>query len=250
MSTLHMAMTFALGIGTGFLNVTSAGGSLLTIPFLVMLGLDINVANATNRIAAFFQNMTAAARFHQDGCVPVRYSLLLTMPVMAGTYLGTVCVMELTETVLRIVTSVIIIFMAALLVASPKSWEERRAARLPAWGAYTIFFGIGFYNGFLQAGIGYLILAALVFAAGLDLLHALAAKVVIIAIPTTISIVLFWKSGLINPAYGFTLAAGSMVGGFLGARFAILKGNKWVRVILAFTVCLSAGKILFDVFFS
>jgi uncharacterized membrane protein YfcA len=136
-----------------------------------------------------------------------------------------------------------------LLVASPRSWEERRSAKLPNWGVHVIFLGIGFYNGFLQAGIGYLILAALVFAAGLDLIHALAAKVVIIAIPTMISIVLFWKSGLIHPAYGFTLAAGSMVGGFLGARFAVLKGNRWIRFILIFTVCLSAGKMLFDAIF-
>jgi hypothetical protein len=246
---LHLVITFAVGIGAGFMNVIAAGGSLMTIPFMVMLGLDVNVANATNRIAAFLQNVSAAARFYKDRYIPVRYSLSLTIPAMVGTYIGTVCVIELTETTLRIVAAMIIIFMAVLLVASPRSWEERRSAKLPNWGVHFIFLGIGFYNGFLQAGIGYLILAALVFAAGLDLIHALAAKVVIIAIPTTISIVLFWKSGLIHPAYGFTLAAGSMVGGFLGARFAVLKGNRWIRFILIFTVCLSAGKMLFDAIF-
>jgi hypothetical protein len=40
-----------------------------------------------------------------------------------------------------------------------------------------------------------------------------------------------------------------MVGGFLGARFAVLKGNRWIRFILIFTVCLSAGKMLFDAIF-
>ena len=77
-----------LGGVAGFLNVLAGGGSLLTLPFLIFLGLPAAVANGTNRVAIFFQNIFAISGFRRQGVFPIRLALLCAFPAVLGSYLG------------------------------------------------------------------------------------------------------------------------------------------------------------------
>ncbi len=127
-------------------------------------------------------------------------------------------------------------------------WEERRALRLPRWLMIVIFFLIGVYGGFVQAGVGFFLIWALVGLGGRDLVQANAAKVFIVGCFTAVSLALFASNGMVRLGTGLILACGSMIGAHLGARFTLTKSSRLIRWILAMTVMASAGKMLWDAF--
>lgn len=109
---------------------------------------------------------------------------------------------------------------------------------------YGVFLAIGFYGGFIQAGVGFLILGALVPLLGLDLVRANALKVAIVLAHTAIALPVFVARGQVDWSSGLLLAAGTMAGAWIGTRFAVLGGARFVRWVLAIAVLVSAAQLL------
>ncbi len=105
-----------------------------------------------------------------------------------------------------------------------------------------VFFGLGIYGGFIQAGIGFLMIAAITFFIGTNLVRTNAIKVGIILIYTTTSLVVFLSKGMVNVPVGLLLALGNMSGAYLAVRFAIKKGEKFLRIVLIVVVIINAVK--------
>ncbi len=101
------------------------------------------------------------------------------------------------------------------------------------------FFAVGTYGGFVQAGVGFLVLAATT-AAGLDMVRGNAVKVLTILCLTGLALAVFAYHGKVWWSYGLALAAGTMVGGALGARLTVLKGHRWVQSFVTATVLIFA----------
>ncbi|HOO63805.1 MAG TPA: sulfite exporter TauE/SafE family protein [Synergistaceae bacterium] len=241
---------FLTGIGAGFLNVVAGGGSLLTLPLLDAFGLPVGMANATNRVAILLQNLVAIQRFRAKGVLDFREVLPLILPAMAGSVGGTLVAIEMDQQVLRLVIAGIITFMAFLLVFRPHMWEEGREKPWPRWAVGLLFFCIGAYGGFIQAGVGFFLIWALVGVMGNDLVHANAVKVTLVASYTVLSLGLFFSRGMVDLSVGIALALGNMLGAVLGARFTVMKGNRALRYILVGAILLSAGKMLYSALFS
>lgn len=241
-------LIFLSGILAGFLNTVAGGGSLLVLPLLVFSGLDMGVANATNRVAILLQSVTASRSFIRGGALETREMLPVALVASLGSLAGTLVAIKLDENALRGVIGLVILLMAFLLVFKPTMWEERRAMSLPHWLMVMIFFLIGIYGGFVQAGVGFFLIWALVGLGGRDLVQANAAKVFIVGCFTAVSLALFASNGMVRLGTGLILAFGSMIGAHLGARFTLTKGNRLIRWILAMTVMASAGKMLWDAF--
>jgi len=247
MDLLHICIIMLTGVAAGFLNVTAGGGSLLVLPLLVFTGLEVSVANATNRVAILLQNCVAISRFRKEGILSFREALIFVVPASLGSFLGTFLAINLDEKILKTVIALLILGMAFMLIFKPKMWEEQRQKHIPRWLVILGFFFIGIYGGFIQAGVGFFLLWGLVGLAGKDLLHSNALKVTIVAAYTLISLTMFIARGMVNFPIGLVLAAGSMTGGYLGARFSIAKGNTWLRWILAIVVIVSAIRMLISV---
>jgi len=169
-------LIFLSGILAGFLNTVAGGGSLLVLPLLVFSGLDMGVANATNRVAILLQSVTASRSFIRGGALETREMLPVALVASLGSLAGTLVAIKLDENALRGVIGLVILLMAFLLVFRPTMWEERRAIRLPHWLMVVIFFLIGIYGGFVQAGVGFFLIWALAGLGGRDLVQANAAK--------------------------------------------------------------------------
>ncbi|KUK58714.1 MAG: Uncharacterized protein XD80_0643 [Synergistales bacterium 53_16] len=244
MSLGMILATVAIGVCAGFLNTIAGGGTLLALPFLIFLGLDASVANATNRVAILLQNMVATARFKKRKVLSFREALTLAIPATAGAVCGTLLAVQLDERYLKILIAVIITVMAFLLVTKPTMWESQKENKWPRWLTMVIFFFIGAYGGFIQAGVGFILLWALVGVVGKDLVRANALKVSIVMSYTAISLALFMSYGMVDFGVGFALAAGNMTGAYLGAWFAVEKGNRWIRYILAAVVSASAIRMI------
>ena len=232
------------GAAAGFINALAGGGSAITIPILTEM-VGINTANGTNRIAIFLANLTAIAGYQKGDAVPWRRVGVLVIPTVIGAAAGAWLSTVTPPDVLRLVFAGVLLLVAASVVLRPSRWlEERNAALHEPWRS-IVFLGIGFYGGFVQAGVGFILLAGLVLGAGMNLVNGNAAKVVLIAAYSPLAILLFARASQVDLAVGAVLAVGQMSGAWAGSRLAVLKGAAWIRWVLVAAALVAAVRLAF-----
>jgi len=241
---LEGVVLIAAGAAAGFINALAGGGSAITIPILTEM-VGINTANGTNRVAILLANLTAIAGYQKGEAVPWRRVSVLLLPTVIGAAAGAWLSTITPPDVLRMVFAAVLLLVAASVVVRPSRWlEDREAALHEPWRS-IVFFGIGFYGGFVQAGVGFILLAGLVLGAGMNLVNGNAAKVVLIAAYSPIAILLFARASQVDLAIGVVLAAGQMSGAWVGSRLAILKGAAWIRWVLVAAALVAAARLAF-----
>jgi len=232
-------LIFLSGIASGFLNVVAGGGSLITLPLLTMLGMGIDIANGTNRIAILLQNIVAVRNFHKNRVLPVKTALLYAVPAAIGSIVGTAIVVDINKDLLKKIVGVVLLIMAVFLLSKPKMWTEERKKSVNVFLTAFVFFCIGVYGGFIQAGVGFFFIFFTATLLGFDLVRNNALKVFIVLAYTPISLLIFVLNGKVEPLAGLILGLGSMLGASMGARFAIKKGANWLRFIVFAAVIVS-----------
>jgi len=173
----------AAGFGCGFINTLAGSGSLISLPVLIFLGIPANVANGTNRIGILVQNFVSVRSFHNRGLLDLRGGLMLVAPAIVGGIIGAQIAVNLDEQMLRRVIGALMAVMLVVIIARPKRWLEGELEKIegrPTIFQIVLFFFIGMYGGFIQAGVGVFLLAGLVLAIGYDLVRANAVKLLII----------------------------------------------------------------------
>ena len=239
----------AVGAVSGALNVLAGGGSFLTLPLLIFLGLPPGVANGTNRVAILVQNMGAVWRFRTHGLFDPAWIPLAAGPAVLGAILGTWAAIEIGDEAFRRVLAGLMVLATLWILWDPLS---RRRGSLAAHGGVpdggrraafgAAFFAVGLYGGFVQAGIGFL-LAAVATWAGMDLVRGNALKVLVVHLLTPLSLAIFAWSGRVDWMVGLPLAAGHLLGALAGVRWTVLKGHVWIKRFLTVTVIAFAIKL-------
>lgn len=233
------------GAVASVVNSIAGGGSLLTLPLLVALGLPPGLANGTNRVGVLMQGLASVATFHRRGFRDYRLVARLLLPMMVGAAAGTALATRLPDDLLRVVFGVMLAGWAVLLVVRPGRFlnapAEPRAPGLPALGLSVL---IGAYGGFLQAGVGFPLLALLVLYLGHSAVQANAVKVALTLGFTLVSLPMFALAGQVAWREGLVLATGSMVGGWLGTRLQIRGGANLVRWVVVIAVAASGVAML------
>lgn len=260
MEPWQLLLLTGIGIVAGTLNVIAGGGSLLSLPVLVFLGLDGPVANGTNRVAILAQNTTAIAGFRARGFSDWKLSLSLALAALpggiAGALLGTMVRGELFNRILGI------ILIAVLLYLAWQKWHKKSASGKASRASSTeandpqsltsrqrilghlALVVVGFYGGFIQAGVGFLLMAALHQVMGLDLVRVNMHKVFIVAVFTLAALLIFAWKGQVLWIPGLALALGNALGGWIGSQISVLKGESWIRSVLYGTLLLMAVRLL------
>lgn len=234
-----------IGIFAGFLNVTAGGGSLLTLPFLIFLGLPATVANGTNRIAILFQNIFATTRFHQFDVIPKGATFITAIPALVGAIIGAHLAITINELLFKRLLAVIMILVLALMLFGSKKQATQSLPILTTKRKVYLaisFFAIGIYGGFIQAGIGFLIIVALT-AIDYDLVQTNALKVLVILIFTPVVLYIFIANGQIDFLKGFVLAAGNTFGAWIATRVVVERGHRFIRWIVMAAVVGFAVKL-------
>lgn len=238
-----LPLLFASGVVAGALNVVAGGGSFLTLPVLIFLGLPAGIANATNRVGVIVQNLAAVWSFDRDGVLDRQALLWGALPATFGSALGTWLALSVSDKGFEKILAGAMIAISLLSFWTPPKYladaDERRKQLFLA----VSFFFIGIYGGFLQAGVGFLLLAATSLTA-IDLVRGNAIKVLSAFCFTALSLLIFAIQGKINWPMGLALGAGNLLGGLYGARLAVAKGHAWLKVVVTTTVLLFAAKLL------
>jgi len=248
---VEYALLTGVGLIAGFVNVIAGGGSFLTLPTLIFTGLPATLANGTNRVGLIFQNFFAVLRFKKLKVFPLKFAILVTVPAVFGSILGAYWALQVSDVLFK---NILAFFMVAITLISlylkpterlkKKSHVENDNIPTKKWALIIIsFFLIGIYGGFVQAGVGFLILSALSLS-GYDLIRSNAIKVFVVLIFTIIAFSMFLMKGQVNFSKGLALAAGMIVGGQLGAVIQVKKGNKFIRNFVTVAIILFAIKLL------
>jgi len=237
----------AAGFAAGFINTLAGSGSLITLPLLIFAGLPANVANGTNRVAVLLQTAVALKRFRESGTLDLKRGLQLTAPAILGAVLGAQIAVNINEQAMKTVIGVLMVVMLAVVLIRPKRWLVGRPEMLvkrPGWLQLVIFFLIGIYGGFIQAGVGIFLLAGLVLGAGYELVRANAVKNLVVMVFTLFALIVFVVNDQVEWLPGMVLAVGNMLGAWVAARMAVEKGAKFVRWILIGVIVVSATVLL------
>ncbi|MBU2650200.1 MAG: sulfite exporter TauE/SafE family protein [Bacteroidetes bacterium] len=246
MTTIEIIALIVGGILVGFINTLAGGGSIISLSLLMVLGLPPHIANGTNRIGVIAHNLVATLSFRHQKVLDLKKGLYLSIPAMVGAFLGAVIAVKISEEVLKIAMGVIMLLMLFFVLTNTKKWlhgDESKLAGKIDLKQIIYFFFIGAYGGFIQVGVGYMMLFALIMGVGYNLVKANAVKVLIMLIYLSFSLVVYIWDDEINWTYGLVMTIGSMLGALIASRMAVKRGINFVRVVIVVVILLTAGHL-------
>lgn len=231
MSYLDIAALVAVGGVAGFINVLSAGGSMLTLPMLMFLGLPPQIANGTNRVAVTLQSVTAVSGFFRGGHGNLAISLRLAIPAIIGALLGAWIATWISRAIFEFVL-VAAMMGASLFMVLPQPKLDTRPLTPDRLGPviYLGMFLIGLYGGFIQVGVGALFIVVLYRMLKIDLRQVNVLKVAIVLLYTLPALAIFAFNDQVRWGMGLLLAVGNITGALLAVRVNMsARGAQWVK---------------------
>lgn len=244
----ELILLIIAGFAAGFINTLAGGGSLLTLPMLIFIGLPPSVANGTNRIAIIIQNIAAVLGFKSKGISTFPFNTYLGISALLGALIGAQIAVDIKGVLFNKILAIIMIVVVLIIVFKPKinlrDMEERMTGKYLWLGIITFFF-FGIYGGFINAGLGFLILLFLHYVNKMSLVRSNAAKVAIVLIYTLGALVVFIFNDKINWTIGFILSIGNAIGAWIASRWSVKKGDKMIKIFLFIMVAVMATKLWF-----
>jgi uncharacterized membrane protein YfcA len=240
-------LLLATGFIVGTINTVAGSGSLISLPVLMYFGLSPSLANGTNRLGILFQSLTASKKFRQAGMFGRGEFLTLGIPSILGAILGAFISISIPEKSLKTAIGFLLIFMLVILFFDAEkdlSHQSGRVAKWPKWVSVLLFFFIGAYGGFIQAGVGFFLLAGLVYGEGMHWTRANAWKVLIVFLFTPFALVVFIWNHQVDYLAGAFLALGGAGGGCVGAQLSLQKGAPLIRGFLKVFILFAALDLL------
>lgn len=246
-SLLMLALMMVVGIVAGFINTLAGGGSFLTLPVLMMLGMPADVANGTNRVGVLVQSLAGVRGFDRHGALDRGAVVQILIPTFVGSLAGALVASFLPPAVLKPVLLVTMVAMALLMVvrptvvAPPAGTAPKRLADAPA--GYLWLFAAGLYGGFIQAGVGFILIVALAGVLRYDLVQSNALKMACTALFSVVALGVFVIRGQVQWLPGLVLALAQVIGVQLSVRFALQVSRvvlRWVLLALVLAVCVAA----------
>jgi uncharacterized membrane protein YfcA len=242
----YILVTF-VGFLAAFMNTVGGGGSLFSVPILTFLGLPITSANATSRVAILFQNIFAVIGFKSKGVeLPWPYSLYLGLSTLVGGVLGSLLASRVADEIFTKIFVGIMFLSVFLIIYDPfkSKGEEKLDTKSQVIGSICFFF-LGIYGGFVQAGIGFMVIAVLSLVNRLSLVKSNYVKVFAAIVYTGASVVVFAIGGKIMWETGLVLAVGHALGGWYASRWSVSAGEVWIKRVMIASIVAMAVKLWF-----
>ncbi|MDP5170383.1 MAG: sulfite exporter TauE/SafE family protein [Bacteroidia bacterium] len=244
------AVILVAGIVTGVINTLAGSGSLITLPIFVLLcGLPATVANGTNRVGVIIQSLVGVGAYRKSGKLQLQHVEWLAIPAIVGAIIGAQIAVKMNEQMMNIAIGGLMIFMLGVLLVNPERWikvAEVDTTKHKSAGSVIVFFLIGMYGGFIQAGVGIFLLAGLVLSARYALSAANGIKMLLVLLFNLPAFISFFLAGQVHLGFGLLMAGAQAIGAVIGVRFIarIPNANLWIHRLLIVIVLASAIKFI------
>ena len=233
------------GLLSGAINTLAGGGSLITLPMMIFLGLPPTIANGTNRVQLIFQNIFAVYGFKTKGISNFKFSSYLSISALLGSIIGAYIAIDFNENDFKKLLSIIMILvMFSILLKNKRETLEINKIK-NKWLSILIFFFIGIYGGFIHAGVGFLMILTLSKINYLKIAHSNSIKVFVVLIFSIAAFLIFLYEGKVNWIYGINIGIGSALGGFFASRWSYNKSDKKFRYFLSLIILIMAIRLWF-----
>ncbi|WP_143588151.1 TSUP family transporter [Tersicoccus phoenicis] len=244
-------MVIVAGLAAGWVDAVVGGGGLLQLPAMLLVpGITPVQALATNKMGSVFGTTTSAVTYFGRVRPDLRTALPMAGFALVGSVCGAVVAASLPQEVFKPVILIALIAVAVFTALKPSAGQVtqlRHRGRRHHGLAGLIGVVIGFYDGLLGPGTGSFLVIALVTVLGYAFLQA-SAKAKIVNVATNVGALLFFvPHGSVLWGLGLILGAANMVGGYLGARTAVARGSRFIRVVFLVVVGLLVLKLGSDI---
>jgi len=244
---LELILLTVTGVATGFLNVMAGGGSMLSVPIMIFLGVPGTVANGTNRIAILPQNISAVWAFYRKGFSNFKLSLSLGACTIPGTLIGAALASKVPNDQFNTLLAIIMVLVLVIMsLPQPKTLEAKQTpSRNRLIAGHLLMIAIGFWGGFIHIGVGFLLMPVLNRVMQLDLISTNMHKVFIVLCYTIVALAVFASNLELIWKYGIALGIGTWIGAWLAANMQVKKGVGAIKVTLNIVIVAFIIKLLF-----
>lgn len=222
----------AVALLTGFIDAIAGGGGLIMMPALLVSGVPPIMALGTNKLQSMCGTFVAMTNYGRKGLIEWRRNLLTALLVFAGACAGALLVQHVETKTLALVIPLLLLANAVYIILSPRMTDEDAHHRVSSRGYAPVGGGIGFYDGFFGPGTGSFFTSTLVALRGYGLTKATALTKFLNWTSNVASVLLFALGGKIFWLLGLSMAAGAMLGGWLGSHTAMRFGARLIRPLL------------------
>jgi len=238
------------GFLAGIINTLAGNGSAITLSLLIFSGMPAPIANATNRVGALAQTITAVISLRRSKRTLhlFQQSGYFLVPALLGSLVGAWLVVDIPELLLKRIIGGVMLLLLGTLLLKPARWaratEVGHQHRTPL-NLFLIFL-IGVYGCFIQMGIGIMLLSLLVLWMRYSLRDGNIIKLLLALTFVVPAFGFFVFTGQIDWGPGIALAAGQVLGAFLAARYILFwpGANRLLRYLLIVILSVSALGLL------
>jgi len=229
----------------GTVDAIGGGGGLVTLPVLLAAGLPPHLALGTNKGQSVFGAAAALLRFSRAGLVPLARARWTFPLAFLGSLAGARLVLWVRPELLRPVVLVLLVAAAVFVVLRPGVPGGREPSTAVAPAA-ALALGIGAYDGFFGPGTGTMLIVGLAGLLGLPLRQASAEAKVVNFASNLAAALLFAARGMVVWHTALPMAAGQLLGGWIGAHLTVRGGERIVRWVVLCVVAALVVKLSVD----
>mgnify|MGYP006126102591 CR=1 FL=1 len=245
---LEIVLLAFVGLAAGIINTLAGGGSAFTLPVLIFLGLPPSIANGTNRVVIVVQSLIGSLGYRSKGVSTFPFNIYLGISASFGAVIGALIAIEIDDKLFNRILAIVIITIGVMIIVNKNRVDSKLIEKINGkylFFSIIIFFFLGIYGGFLNAGIGIVIMFILNRFNGLNLIKTNATKVVLITIYSTVALIVFAYNNSIDWEKGLWMALGTVYGAWWSSRWSVKKGDKVIRISMLIMIIIIAIKLWF-----
>lgn len=238
-----------IGILVGFINTLAGGGSSVLYPILMFMGMPIHMAIGTSRVGFLSQGIFSVAGFKSKGVFLFPFNVYVAIAAMLGGLIGAWAALQASAENLTHILAFIMLLIAGIILLQSKIKPIESTIRIK--GKYLIislivYFFIGMYGGFIQAGMGFMIILAGTLVNRFSLTQANSIKALIVLVLTLPTLYMFYVKGYVDWEAGIFIALGTAIGSWLTSRWSVNVNEKYIRFIISGIIVALAVKLLVE----